>query len=61
VAQRRNRLDPDKFERRRAGRLCYACGKAGHCAFEHAADGSCSAMGFGVTAPVTGLFVIVLS
>jgi Ty3 transposon capsid-like protein len=40
VVQRRNRLDPDEFKRRRAGRLCYACGKAGHCAFEHAADGS---------------------
>jgi Retrotransposon gag protein len=40
MAQRRNHLDPDEYERRRAGRLCYACGQAGHCAFEHAADGS---------------------
>jgi hypothetical protein len=40
MAQRCNLLDPDEYERRRAGRLCYACGKAGHCSFEHAADGS---------------------
>jgi hypothetical protein len=40
VVQRRHKLDPDEYERRRAGRLCFACGKAGHCAFEHAADGS---------------------
>jgi hypothetical protein len=40
VIQRRHQLDPDEYERRRAGRLCFACGKAGHCAFEHAAEGS---------------------
>jgi hypothetical protein len=40
VAQRHNRLDSDEFERRRAGRLCYACEKAVLCAFEHAADSS---------------------
>jgi hypothetical protein len=40
VSQRRPKLDPDEYERRRVGRLCFACGKAGHCAFEHAADGS---------------------
>jgi Retrotransposon gag protein len=39
MAQRRNRLDPDEHDRRRACRLCYACSQAGHCAFEHAADG----------------------
>jgi hypothetical protein len=40
VAQRQPKLDPDEYERRRVGRLCFTCGKAGHCAFEHAADGS---------------------
>jgi hypothetical protein len=40
VIQRRHKLDPDEYERRRAGRLCFACGKAGRCAFGHAADDS---------------------
>jgi hypothetical protein len=38
VAQRRPKLDLDECEMRRVGRLCFACGKYGYCAFEHAAD-----------------------
>jgi hypothetical protein len=37
---RRKRLEPAEFERRRAAALCFECGKPGHKAYQHAADGS---------------------
>jgi Retrotransposon gag protein len=37
---RRKRLDPVEFDRRRLAALCFECGKLGHKAYQHAADGS---------------------
>jgi hypothetical protein len=40
---RRKRLDPAEFDRRRAAALCFECGKPGHKAYQHAADGTLAA------------------
>jgi hypothetical protein len=44
VGLRKNRLDPEEYESRRAARLCFFCGKEGHWDYQHGTEGNLRAI-----------------